>query len=137
MPHISSKQINDDDFKKIYSEFISIFEYAGRKECIHPLFDEFLTDTEKIMFSKRLAVICMIYEEMPISYIWESLSMSPSTVSRISLSYEQNAYSSVIELINKNRQTVWSTIENIIRNNVEKQTGKGRWKKLNKIMAKN
>ena len=137
MPHISSKQINEKDFKKIYNELVSIFGNAGKNGNIVSLFEEFLTDTEKIMLAKRLAVICMIYEEMPISYIWEILSMSPSTVTRISLGYEQGAYSVIIKLIKENRQTVWDTVEEIIRNNIEKQTGKGRWKKLNKLSQKN
>ena len=122
--------------KVFYSELVSIFGNAGKNENVSSLFDEFLTDTEKVMLAKRLAVICMIYEEMPVSYIWEVLSMSPSTVTRISLGYEQNAYPSIIKLIKENRQTVWNTVEGIIRNNIKKQTGKGRWKWLNQMESK-
>ena len=136
MPHVSSRKINEKDFLNIYNQLLSVFDVAGQKRASSRIFQEFLTDTEKIMFAKRLAVICMIGEGISAHYISEMLFVSPSTVALISLGHEIGKYSFIQNIISKNKETIWQSIENIICHGAESYVGKRRWKKLNEIQNK-
>ena len=46
------------------------------------------------MLVKRFAVIYLLYQDVPASYISESLHMSPATIARMSVRYENGKYSS-------------------------------------------
>ncbi len=136
MPHISSKKIPDEHFNSIYKQLISICNTAGQKREADILFKELLTETEKMMLAKRLAIIYMLSEGVSEYYISETLFVSPSTVSRISLSYESGRCSYIQKIIKKNKETVWQAIEKIISYSVEMHTGKGRWKWFNEMQKK-
>ncbi len=136
MPHVSNRKINERDFINIYNQLLSVFDIAGQKRASEKIFQEFLTDTEKIMFAKRLAIICMISEGVSAHYISEMLFVSPSTVARISLGHEVGKYRFIENIIKKNKETVWQSIKSIISHGAESYVGKRRWKKLNEIRDK-
>ncbi|HEY4505248.1 MAG TPA: hypothetical protein VJG67_00955 [Candidatus Paceibacterota bacterium] len=137
MPHVSNKKISEKDFVNIYNQLLSVFDVAGQKRASQKIFQEFLTDTEKVMFAKRLAIICMIIEGISIHYISETLFVSRSTVVRVSLGYEIGKYRFIQSIIKKNKTTVWQVIGNIISHGAESYVGKRRWKRLNEIMDGN
>ena len=134
MPHISSIKINDKDLQKIHSQLISIFDTAGTNRRSDVLIKEFLTYTEKIMLSKRLAILFMLDEGVSQNHISRVLSVSLSTISIISLKFEQNKYPYLEDIMKKNRKTIWDSLEVIIRGGMPpKASGNARWKWLNEI----
>jgi len=44
-----------------------------------------LSDTERMMFAKRLATVLLLDENLPESQISETLKLTPDTISKISL----------------------------------------------------
>ena len=136
MPHISQKKMNDKDFNKIYDQLVSFFDTAGNQRKSDILFREFLTDTEKIMLAKRLAVLCLIDDSVSEHYISYILSVSPSTVSRISLSYEQGKFQYISNIIRKNKQNIWDVLEGAVRSSMEGYVGPKRWAWLEEIDRK-
>ena len=131
MPHISTKKISDEHFKKIYQQLISLFDTAGTKRKSDLLLGEILTDTEKIMLAKRLSIVYLLDEGVSTHNISDTLSVSPSTVSRISLNYENNKYKYIKNILAKNKQAIWESLEEVIRIGAERYAGKGRWNWLN------
>ena len=136
MPHVSNKKIDDKYFNEIYDQLISIFDTAGSGRRSDVFLKEFLTETEKVMFAKRLAVLFMLSEGVSKHFISEILLVSPSTVDRISLQFEQDKYPYLSLIIEKNQEDIWDSIENIITAGLPKKIGKGRWQWLEEIERK-
>ena len=136
MPHISDKKLEEKYYYKLYSQLIMVFDTAGRNSKSSNLLDELLTETEKVMFAKRIATVCLLQEGVSKPYISELLLISPSTVDRISLQYEIGNYSCLVDIIKNNNKTIWGVLENFIHNSVSKQVGKRRTKWMDIIETK-
>jgi len=135
MTHISKKKLNNNDFEKLYAELIHSFERSFKNNRTKNVFEEFLTQTEKVMLVKRLAVIAMLSKDIPIYTIAESLNMSPATVDRMSLKYEMGKYSSIIKYA-LGKKDIWDVIDHILSGGgiMPPKTGKGRWKNFDRSM---
>ena len=136
MPHISQKKMSDKDFNKIYDQLVSFFDTAGNQRKSDILFREFITNTEKIMLAKRLAILCLIDDSVSEHYISCILSVSPSTISRISLSYEQGKFPYISNIIRKNKQSIWDVLEGAVQSSMEGYVGPKRWSWLEEIERK-
>ncbi|KKQ02351.1 MAG: hypothetical protein US12_C0032G0004 [Parcubacteria group bacterium GW2011_GWA2_36_24] len=128
MPHISSKKLKKEHLQKLYNEFSVALEKSAKKSWIKFFLNDFLTRTEKIMLAKRFAVIYLLSKDVPISYIAESLCMSPATISRMSVKHDNGKYSSLLKTI-KN-ENIWRIFEKILRAGLPPIAGRGRWKFL-------
>lgn len=136
MPHISSKKLDEKNFKKIYDQLISVFDTAGTSRRSDIFLNELFTDTEKIMLAKRLAVVCMLYEGVSKTYISEILFLSPTTINKISLKYEIGKYPYLSSIIKNNSKTIWNILEQMVHDSVSKKLGKKRLSWLNEIDRK-
>ena len=131
MPHISKRKLEEKFVKDLFLEIVSVFEKAGRRGELKRVLGELLTPTEKIMFAKRLAVISMLAQNIPIHVIADNLSMSSSTIDIMSLRFEVGSYSHVVE--NGLKKTDIVDIINMIQTAggiMPLRSGKGRWKSL-------
>ncbi len=136
MPHVSDKKLDEKYYNKLYLELIKILDFVGYSGENSRLLEEFFTETERIMFTKRLAVICLLQEGVSKPYISDLLLVSPSTVDRISLQYEIGNYSYLASVIKKHNKTIWELLENFISDSVSKQVGKKRTAWMTKIEDK-
>src|SRR3989344_423690 len=132
MPHVSSKKLKKEHLQKLYNEFSSALEKSARKSWIKFFLNDFLTHTEKIMLAKRFAVIYLLSQDVPASYIAEALCMSPSTIFRMSLKYDIGKYSSLLKTIREENKDIWKIFEKILRAGLPPIAGRGRWKFLYK-----
>ncbi len=130
MPHISKKKLKKEYLQKLFGELSEVLERSAKKSWTRLFLQEFLTETEKIMLSKRFAVIYLLSEGVPQSYIYESLGMSPSTVARMSLKYEIGKYDDILKIAKKEKEDVWNILEKILRAGLPPIAGRGRWKFL-------
>ena len=113
MPHISKKFLQKDNFSKIQKQLYKVTNDLVRSGESKLFFDEILTKTEKIMLSKRLAMIIMLNEGESPYAIENMLKVSPSTVYRISLSYEKGKYSGVLKEV-KEQSSFWVEFHKLI-----------------------
>ena len=114
MPHISSKKLSDKHFEMLYEQLVGLVSQSG-KSVTWSMLNQFLTRTEKIMFAKRLAVISMLSKGLSSYDISNTLHMSPATVARMSLKYEENKYNQIIKMLMRNKaSTVVDVIEAIL-----------------------
>ena len=130
MPHISGKKLKKEVLNKLYNQFGKAFEKSARSSKSSLFLGDLLTHTEKIMLAKRFAVIYLLAQGVPTSYIAESLRMSYTTILKISLKYDIGKYSSLLKTIEKGKTDIWKILEKIVRAGLPPIAGRGRWKFL-------
>lgn len=132
MPHISSQKLKKEHLQKLYNEFSLALEKSAKKSWIKFFLNDFLTRTEKIMLAKRFAVIYLLSQDVPPSYIADALYMSPATIFRMSLKYDIGKYSSLLKAIKNENKDIWKILEKILQAGLPPRVGRGRWKFLYK-----
>lgn len=125
MPHVSSRLLNEEVSKKLWSQLQRTFKDAGRISSTHAVLKELLTHTEKIMFAKRLAIILLLDKGIPQHIIRDELNMSSSTISKSALKLENGKYKSILSISGK--QDLLKILEKIILMGMPPRTGRGRW----------
>ena len=113
MPHISKRLLEKENFKDIYNQLYKIINHVVRSGKTKIIINEILTKTERIMISKRLAIIVMIERGESAYAIEKMLKISPSTVTRMSYYYENGKYDKLIAEIKKEK-SFWNQITKII-----------------------
>ncbi len=103
MPHVSPKKVGQKLLKKISAQFLNVFIKSQNNRQLASIFNEIFTPTEKIMFSKRIAIILMIKNSIPHHRIAEILKVSQTTVAKISLGVELEKYNSIISVSKKEK----------------------------------
>lgn len=130
MPHISSKKLKRETLNKLYDQFGKALEKSTYRSGAKLFLNDLLTHTEKIMLAKRFAVIYLLAQDIPTSYIAESLGMSYTTILKMSLKYDIGKYSALLKTIEKERTDIWKILEKILRAGLPPIAGRGRWKFL-------
>jgi len=125
MTHNSKKELDSDIAERLDIQFAKIIKLAGQKEYTSSITEEFFTKAEKVMFSKRLGAILLLNKKLPQHIICEMLKMSPSTVSKLSLSLEVGKYNDIVRLFQKENKFLDILIE-ILSENLPRPIGKSR-----------
>ncbi|NDK10381.1 hypothetical protein GW846_06430, partial [Candidatus Gracilibacteria bacterium] len=80
MTRISKKPVNEKLLSKIYKLFYEVFSRYEGQEDFFSIIDDILSPTEKIMLSKRLAMIYLLIKKVDYRDITETLKVSSATV---------------------------------------------------------
>jgi len=80
MTRISKKPVNEKLLSKIYKLFYEVFSRYEGQEDFFSIIDDILSPTEKIMLSKRLAMIYLLIKKVDYRDITETLKVSAATV---------------------------------------------------------
>ncbi len=101
MPHVSRhtpiKKVSD----KTFGLFMECVTGKWSKDERRAFFDNLLTPTERVMFSKRLAIIYMLAKGHSFDAIQETLRVSPSTVARLWSAIQKGKYTEVTRHLQK------------------------------------
>ena len=123
MPHVSKRLLEQKKFLGIHKELFKVITALSRSGETSVILDTLLTKTEKLMLAKRLAIILMVDRKESIYAIEQTLKVSPSTVARILLQYENGMYTKLLKEISK-QSSFWLQLEKILPPRV----GKNRFK---------
>lgn len=96
------------------------------------LFGELFSESEQIMFMKRLAIIIMVDKEYSKYRIARTLKVSESTVREIRSKYALDDYDKLLSLTRSKKfdnQEFWDTIGVLLRLGMPSM-GKNRWKSV-------
>ena len=105
MSQVSKYPIQKDVYDEIFDTFLQTIANLSTKQEVLEFFNEFLTPTEKIMFSKRLAAGLLIAEGYDYQEISSLLKTSTSTIAIFSTFYKYGkSYSKVIDKIKTNKE---------------------------------
>lgn len=83
MPHLSAKKLKAETVTALEREFLELLSSPRQKTDARGVAEEFFTDTERLMFGKRLATISMLSDGYSFSEIRNAIGVTPQTVSRI------------------------------------------------------
>jgi len=129
MPHVSKKKLKTSVLRSIHRRFSKTVLQLKDTQHGRAFLDNLLTDTEKLMLAKRLAIIFMLNEGISTYHIHQTLKVSVSTVVRISRVLDRGGYLAVVQLFKKKKiaQEFWHDVEKLIRFGMPPYAGKGRW----------
>ncbi|KKT42100.1 MAG: hypothetical protein UW30_C0002G0011 [Candidatus Giovannonibacteria bacterium GW2011_GWA2_44_13b] len=106
MPHVSRRKLKKKVFKKISSELSDFITKASSSQEIGWIFRELLTPTEKIMFSKRLALFLMLERRYSFASIGRTLKITPQTVVRFWKKTKEPGYAPLVKRVEKNKKGI-------------------------------
>jgi Trp operon repressor len=134
MPHLSSKELDKELSEKLFNDLLSILNKSQDKKSMSGVVNELLTDTEKLMLAKRIAIVLLLNSKTPQSSISEILKVSTSTVAKISLKLEMGMYQSILKASEKDKNDFERIIYNIMTMGgiMPSKIGKRYWKKYSK-----
>jgi len=133
MTNVSKQSVKKEVLDRITNQFIKILgNLKGFKET-NLFIEDFFTDSEKIMITKRLAAIFMLIEDVPFSVIVRTLKISSATLRKMAVILDRGGYGSILRKVEKTRvrKVLWQELETLLRAGLPKY-GRGRWDFLNK-----
>jgi uncharacterized protein YerC len=99
MPHVSRhtpvRKVSD----KIFERLVEAVTAKGTTIERKTFFNSMLTSTERIMLSKRFAIIYMLTKGYSFNAIQETLRISPSTVARIWDAIQKGKYAEIVKRV--------------------------------------
>jgi len=99
MPHISLKKLKPETLAALEREFLDLLAAPRAKNEGRGVAEEFFTDTERLMFGKRLATISMLADGHSFSEIRAAIGVTPQTVSRIYKMLAEGKYKRLAKVI--------------------------------------
>lgn len=136
MSQVSKYPVQKDVYDEIFDTFLQTIASLTTKTDVLNFFNEFLTPTEKIMFSKRLAAGLLIAEGYDYKQIQNLLKTSTATISTFSSFYKYGeGYKRVIDRIRVNKRVEEFLLvlgEKISALGTFGRKGSGAWKVINK-----
>jgi len=82
MPQVSRWKLTKETETELIKQLKLVLTKISKMEEMSFFLDAFLTETEKLMLAKRLAIVILLKEEVPESRIAETLHVTRMTVSR-------------------------------------------------------
>lgn len=137
MPHVSRQKIKKEVATVLNDQLLTFLSAAQTKGEARVLAEELLTDTERLMLGKRLAIIVMLERDYSFTQIEELLAVTPQTIGRM---YKELMAGKHVKLARYARDhtkhfkknSFWSNFERILQAGMPPRAGKGRWKNLRK-----
>jgi len=139
MTNVSKKSLKKKVADKISNQLAFLIADFKKSDKSSLFVDEFFTETEKIMFAKRLAIIFMILEDFPSHAISKVLKVSPSTILKIAKIIDRGGYQVLKDYFKdkKTKKEFHSRLEVILRMGMPPIVGRGRWSSFYKALNKN
>ena len=133
MTNVSKKPIKKEILQKTSNRLNEIFSKLGNNTNTKLFLEDFLTNSERIMLSKRLTLIFMLSENVPFSVITRTLNVSPATVGKTARILDRGGYKNALAIFKKTKSSklFWKQIETLFRTEMPKY-GRGRWNFLPK-----
>jgi uncharacterized protein YerC len=116
MPHVSTRTLQRKTFKHISKDLTVLIASLRSKNEIKTFLGELLTPTERVMLTKRLAIIFMLKKDYSFEIIWRTLHVSPSTVARFWKETKRHSYPTISKQIKneKAREEFWNSLEHTL-----------------------
>jgi uncharacterized protein YerC len=118
--------------EQIFTSFLADLSAGGAKS----FYTSFFTESEQIMFTKRLAIIVMLEKGAPYAHLARVLDVSASTVRRTNKRKEEGNLGGFITQLNTNKNgfgdRLWQSIRILIEENLHHYGASG-WRWLDRL----
>ena|SRR3989338_10590925 len=104
MPHVSRHTPVQKVSDKIFELLVECVTAKGPTNKRRTFFIDLLTPTERIMFSKRFAIIYMLAKGYSFDTIQDTLRVSPSTIARIWQAVQKGKYADIVRRVQKHQK---------------------------------
>jgi Trp operon repressor len=133
MPHVSERKLKNKVFVRMSAEMIEIISAHSQKSKTKALFRELLSQTERVMLAKRLAIVLMLKKKYSFEVIEKTLKVSPVTITKYWKKLQQGELETISRHVEsaKAKKAFWDSVDKAIRLGMPKY-GKGRWAGLYK-----
>ncbi|MEK7604424.1 MAG: Trp family transcriptional regulator [Patescibacteria group bacterium] len=140
MTHISKKRIKKEVATELADQFLTFLSLATSKKEARILANELLSQTERVMLAKRLAVVVLLVRGYSFGQIEEALGVTRQTAIRVWKDVKLGKYDHIARYARKhtNHFKKEAFIEKLIRTihlGMPPRAGKGRWKFLDKSLS--
>lgn len=141
MTQISKYPIPDSTHQRILEIFFGTLVRIKSKEEAYQFVKDFLTPTEQIMLSKRLAIAFLLEKDYDFRTISKVLRVSTTTISHVNLmrKYGSRGYKTMIEKIlseEKVKDFLLKVGEAVTSGVEKREKGSGAWRYLNQEIKK-
>lgn len=131
MSHISKKPIKKEVADALVDQLLTFLTTLYTKREARVLVRELLTQTERIMLAKRLAVIVLIERGYSFAQIEQLLRVTPQTVARIWKEKRTGRYTKIARYARSKtshfkREGMWDGLERVLRLGMPPRIGPGR-----------
>lgn len=130
MTNISKQALQKDVQEKLFDQFTSLFMVTQKKQ-MSALFNALFTESEKIMFIKRVAVVFMLSQDCSTYTIAKTLHVSDKTARDTRVKYENGTFDQIEKLLkrkNFDAQKFWTVVEVLLNGGLPSRAGSERWK---------
>ncbi len=131
MTNISKQALSLKTKEQLFAQFVDLFS-SGNKNQRRTLFSSLFSESEQVMFIKRLAIVLLLVEEYSTYRISKTLLVSDSTVRTIQAQYRAGRFDSIVGTMRKksfDKKEFWKTLDLLLRCGLPPR-GRGRWKWL-------
>lgn len=140
MPHISRKRLKKEIATELADQFLTFLSLAQTKKEARILANELLSQTERVMLAKRLAVVVLLVRGYSFTQIEEALGVTRQTVIRVWKDMKAGKYKKIARYAREytghfKRETFMDAFIRMIHFGMPPRAGKGRWKFLNKSLS--
>jgi len=133
MTNISKRTLDKNIQKQLFAQFTQMFVSADN-DLMARMFEALFTESEKMMFIKRVAIVILIAEDYSAYTIAKTLCVSDKTVRDIKKQAKAGKYDVFINVTREksfDKDKFWDTLEVLFRGGLPSM-GKDRWKWLDK-----
>jgi uncharacterized protein YerC len=139
MTHISRKKIKKDVADELADQFLTFLSLTRTKQDARTLARELLSQTERVMLAKRLAVVVLLVRGYTFVQIEETLGVSRQTVVRLWRETKEGRYEKIIRYARKHtshfkKESFLDAFIRVIHIGMPPRAGK-RWQQLDKLMG--
>lgn len=126
MTHVSQKEVADRWLEKMSELLLAATTQPSSARGRKKVLMELLTDTEKLMLAKRVALVAMIAADFSSYTIAKRLKMSTATIKRFRKLFDGGAYEYLATELKKlkDQEVFWETLEKISRGGLPPVVGK-------------
>lgn len=110
MAHVSRHAPVRKVSEKILENLVDLVAIKGLSQERKEFLRELLTPTERIMLSKRVAIIFMLTRGHSFDVIQETLCVSPSTIARLWSAVQKGKYTAIIRRFEQSKRKDFSLL---------------------------
>jgi len=135
MPHVSKKRIKKEVATELADQFLTFLSITQSKAEARILANELLSQTERVMLAKRLAIVVLLVRGYSFTQIGESLGVTPQTITRVWKSLKDGKYQKIARYARERtrhfkQEAFMDAFIRIIHIGMPPRVGRGRWKSL-------
>ncbi|MCK5285735.1 MAG: hypothetical protein KAJ58_00725 [Candidatus Pacebacteria bacterium] len=138
MVRVSKQKIDKKVLNQINNRLVDVISKLETNISIANFLNDLLTESEKIVLAKRLAIIFMLQENISWYKISVLLKVSPTTVKKVVIDIDLEEYENILKIVKqrKNRITFWAGMDLTLRIGIPSLVGAGQWNLLDEIYEK-